>query len=133
MPPKLPVVINTGPLIALAAALGDLEALAHVAMLVVVPGEVFTECVAGIHYDNAADKVRAASCCDIRPVFPALPQSLLDLLDIGEAAVIRRLLGELLPIEGRPCNTASASGMASGTASNVARPKPTGRSVTPWL
>ena len=94
MPPKLPVVINTGPLIALAAALGDLEALAHVAMLVVVPGEVFTECVAGIHYDNAADKVRAASCCDIRPVFPALPQSLLDLLDIGEAAVIHTALTE---------------------------------------
>jgi hypothetical protein len=82
MPPKLPVVISTGPLIALAIALGDLEALAHVAMLVVVPGEVFTECVAGSRYDDAADMVRAAGCCDVRPVFPVLPQSLLDLLDI---------------------------------------------------
>ena len=43
MPPKLPVVINTGPLIALATALNDLEVLAHVALRVVVPGEVFTE------------------------------------------------------------------------------------------
>ena len=32
MPPKLPVVINTGPLITLATALDDLEALAHVAL-----------------------------------------------------------------------------------------------------
>ena len=44
MPPKLPVVINTGPLIALATALDDLEALAHVALRVAIPGEVFTEC-----------------------------------------------------------------------------------------
>ena len=94
MPPKLPVVINTGPLIALAAALDDLEALAHVALRVVVPGEVFTECVAGAHHDDAADKVRAATCCDIRPVFSALPPPLLDMLDIGEAAVIHTALTE---------------------------------------
>jgi len=99
MPPKLPVVINTGPLIALVIALGDIEALAHVAMLEVAPGEVFTECAAGAHYDDAADKVRAASCCDIRPVFPALPQSLWDLLDIGEAAVLHGFLSELLSVE----------------------------------
>jgi predicted nucleic acid-binding protein len=90
MPPKLPVVINTGPLIALAAALGDLEALAQVAVMVVVPGEVFTECAVGAHHDDTADKVRAAICCHIRPVFSELPPSLWDLLDIGEAAVIRR-------------------------------------------
>src|SRR5215831_6889724 len=83
MPPKLPVVINTGPLIALATALDDLEALAHVALRVVVPGEVFTEFVAGAHHDDIADKVHAASCCDIRPVFSALPSPLLDMLDIG--------------------------------------------------
>ena len=94
MPPKLPVVINTGPLIALATALGDLEALAHVAMLVVVPGEVFTECAAGAHHDDTADKVSAAPCCHIRPVFSALPPALLDLLDIGEAAVIHTALTE---------------------------------------
>jgi predicted nucleic acid-binding protein len=72
----------------------DLEALAHVAMLVVVPGEVFTECVAGSRYDDAADMVRAAGCCDVRPVFPTLPQSLSDLLYIGEAAVIHTALSE---------------------------------------
>ncbi len=94
MPPKLPVVINTGPLIALATALDDLEALAHVALRVVVPGEVFTEFVAGAHHDDTADKVRAATCCDIRPVFSALPPSLLDILDIGEAAVIHTALTE---------------------------------------
>ena len=92
MPPKLPVVINTGPLIALATALDDLEALAHVALRVVVPGEVFTEFVAGAHHDDTADKVRAAICCDIRPVLSALPLSLLDILDIGEAAVIHTVL-----------------------------------------
>ena len=94
MPPTLPVVIHTGPLIALAPALGDLEVLAHVAMLVVVPGEVFTECAAGAHHDDTADKVRAAPCCHIRPVFSALPPALLDLLDIGEAAVIHTALTE---------------------------------------
>ena len=94
MPPKLPVVINTGPLIALAIALDDLEALAHVALRVVVPGEVFTEFVAGARHDDTADKVRAATCCDIRPVFSALPPSLLDMLDIGEAAVIHTALTE---------------------------------------
>jgi predicted nucleic acid-binding protein len=94
VPPKLPVVINTGPLIALATALDDLEALAHVALRVVVPGEVFTEFVAGAHHDDTADKVRAASCCDIRPVFSALPPSLLDILGIGEAAVIHTALTE---------------------------------------
>jgi len=94
MPPKLLVVINTGPLIALAAALDDLEALAHVVLRMVVLGEVFTECVAGAHHDDTADKVRAATCCDIRPVFSALPPSLLDMLDIGEAAVIHTALTE---------------------------------------
>jgi predicted nucleic acid-binding protein len=94
MLPKLPVVINTGPLIALATALDDLEALALVALRVVVPGEVFTECVAGAHHDDTADKVRAATCCDIRPVFSALPPPLLDMLDIGEAAVIHTALTE---------------------------------------
>jgi predicted nucleic acid-binding protein len=55
---------------------------------------VFTECAVGVHYDDAADMVRAAGCCDVRPVFPALPQSLSDLLDIGEAAVIHTALSE---------------------------------------
>src|SRR5262250_1206618 len=94
MPPKLPVVINTGPLIALATALDDLEALAHVALRVVVPGEVFTECVAGAHQDDIPDKVRAATCCDIRPGFSTLPPPLLDMLDSGEAAVIHTALTE---------------------------------------
>jgi predicted nucleic acid-binding protein len=94
MPPKLPVVINTGPLIALATALDDLEVLAHVALQVVVPDEVFTEFVVGARHDDTADKVRAATCCDIRPVFSELPSSLLDILDIGEAAVIHMALTE---------------------------------------
>jgi predicted nucleic acid-binding protein len=94
MPPKLPVVINAGPLIALATALDDLEVLAHAVLRMVVPGEVFTEFVAGAHHDDTADKVRAATCCDIRPVFSALPSSLLDILDIGEAAVIHPALTE---------------------------------------
>jgi predicted nucleic acid-binding protein len=94
MPPKLPVVIHTGPLIALATALNDLEVLAHVALRVVVPGEVFTEFVAGAHHDDTADKVRAATCCDIRPVFSALPSPLLDMLDMGEATVIHTALTE---------------------------------------
>src|SRR5688500_11107767 len=86
MPPKLPVVTNTGPLIALAAAWDDREVLAHVAMRVVVPGEVFTELAAGAHRDATTDKVYAAICCDIRPVFSVLPPSLVGILDIGEAA-----------------------------------------------
>jgi predicted nucleic acid-binding protein len=94
MPPKLPVVINTGPLIALAAALDSLGTLAQVAMRVVVPGEVFTELVAGVHHDDTANKVRAASCCDIHPMFSALPPSLVNILDIGEAAVIYTALTE---------------------------------------
>jgi predicted nucleic acid-binding protein len=50
--------------------------------------------VAGAHHDDTADKVHAAICCDNRPVFSALPPSLLDMLDIGEAAVIHMALTE---------------------------------------
>jgi predicted nucleic acid-binding protein len=94
MPPKLPVVINTGPLIALATALDDLEALAYVALRVVIPGEVFTELAAGVYHDDTANKARVTSCCDIRPMFSALPPSLVDSLDLGEAAVIHTALTE---------------------------------------
>jgi predicted nucleic acid-binding protein len=94
MPLKLPVVINTSPLIALASVLDDLDALKHVAAQLIVPGEVFAELQVGAYRDDTAEKVRVAACVDVRSMFSSLPSPLVENLDIGEAAVIHTALTE---------------------------------------
>ena len=93
MPKKPSLVIDTSPLVALAAALDDFQVLGEVATLV-VPGEVMAELEAGMGRDETAGLVEAAAWCIIRPSWPALPQALRGALGLGEAAVIHTALTE---------------------------------------
>lgn len=93
MPNKPSLVINTSPLVALAAALDDVRVLGEVAELV-VPGEVMAELEAGADRDHAASIVRSATCSLVRPVFAALPPVFHGVLGPGEAAVIHTALTE---------------------------------------
>ena len=96
MPNKPSLVINTSPLVALAAALDDFQVLGQVATLV-VPGEVMSELQAGSTRDDAAKKIESAPCCAIRANFPSLPPALQSVLGAGEAAVIHIALTESIP------------------------------------
>lgn len=87
------LIINTGPLIALAAALGDLRIL-HLYKRVWVPFEVCREISVGGKTDFAVAEFEAADWLeklnyplDITPV-------LINTLDIGEASVIQLALNE---------------------------------------
>ena len=60
MPNKPLLVINTSPLVALAAALEDFQVLGEVASFI-VPGEVMAELESGAGRDETARLVRAAS------------------------------------------------------------------------
>lgn len=93
MPNKPSLVINTSPLVALAAALENLQVIGDVVTLV-VPGEVVAELEAGADRDETATMIRAASWCEIRPAFSTLPPALGSALGIGEAAVIHTALTE---------------------------------------
>lgn len=93
MPNKPSLVINTSPLVALAAALEDFQVLGEVATLV-VPGEVLTELEAGADRDRAAALVRISACCRVRPACAELPPVFHGILGPGEAAVIHTALTE---------------------------------------
>ena len=93
MPNKPSLVINTSPLVALAAALDDFQIIGEVATLV-VPGEVMIELTAGAGRDDTARLIASARCCAIRDSFPSLPLALQSALGSGEAAVIHTALTE---------------------------------------
>ncbi len=93
MPSKPSLVINTSPLVALAAGLDDFRVLADIATLV-VPGEVLAELNAGADRDQAAVLVRAAEFCQVRPTFSSLPPLFQGVLGPGEAAVLHTALTE---------------------------------------
>lgn len=95
MPNKPSLVINTNPLVALAAALDDFRVLDD-AVTLIVPGEVIAELEAGAERDDTAKAIRAARCCSIRAPFAALPAALEKGLGRGEAAVIHTTLNERL-------------------------------------
>jgi predicted nucleic acid-binding protein len=95
MPNKPLVVINTSPLVALAAALDDFRVLGEVLSLV-VPGEVMAELEAGSERDVAAKLVRAAPFCAVRSAFAVLPPALQRALGAGETAVIHTALAETI-------------------------------------
>jgi predicted nucleic acid-binding protein len=90
---KPSLVINTSPLVALAAALDDFHVLAGVVTLV-VPGEVMAELEAGAGLDETAKLVRSAAWCAIRKPFATLPPALLGTLGSGEAGVNHTALSE---------------------------------------
>jgi predicted nucleic acid-binding protein len=93
MPNKPLLVVNTSPLVALVAALGDFQVLGEEVTLV-VPGEVMAELEAGAERDETAKIIRSAAACTIRPRLAALPSALTGALGDGEAAVIHTALSE---------------------------------------
>lgn len=99
MPGPREVVINTGPLPALAAA-GHLEALRTVFGRVIVPVEVCREIVAGGRTQFARAEFAAAAWHEQRAAPTALTPYLRAALDPGEAAVIALALSEKVPVVG---------------------------------
>lgn len=96
MPSKPLLVTDTGPLLALVAALEDFGVLGRVATLV-VPGEVLAELQAGGARDRSVQIIQGAHCCRFLPVFPTLPTALISALGLGEASVIHAALIEAIP------------------------------------
>ena len=89
MPDPDQLVINTGPIIALIAALGDLSLLERLYERVVVPQEVAAEVIAGGRAGFGVQAFEAASflCIETEPRQLTVP--LKRSLDTGEAAVIQ--------------------------------------------
>lgn len=86
------IVINTGPLIALAAALGDLAILHGLYSRIVVPFEVCGEIMAGGHSGFGVAEFQAASFLDKKTSPTPIGTFLKNSLDTGEAAVIQTAL-----------------------------------------
>ena len=100
MPETRELVINTGPLIALAAALGDLRVLNGLYTRVLVPLEVAREILAGNADRFAATQFNEASWLDKRDKPVAVTPSLENTLGPGEAAVIHWALSERIDVVG---------------------------------
>jgi len=81
------LVINTGPVLALAAAV-HLHVLRDLFTKVTVPYEVVQEIEAGGRTQFAREEFRAASWLDKRSASTSLPLLLQSTLDPGEAAVV---------------------------------------------
>ena len=94
MPEREPLVINTGPLLALIAALDSLEVLADLYREVIVPLEVCEEIEAGGAANFGVDVFRRASSLAKRSTPAQITPLLSQVLDRGEAAVIQLALNE---------------------------------------
>lgn len=94
MPSTLPLVINTGPLLALFAATGELRCLRRVAERVIVPFEVEQEILAGGKNSFAVDLYHAETWLEHRPSPTPLIPFLANSIDHGEAAVLSLALHE---------------------------------------
>lgn len=92
MPETKVIVINTGPLIALTAATGNLGILQQLYSRVVVPYEVGAEILAGGQTGFAAPEYQAATFLDKVPLPTPIGTFLHNSLDIGEASVIQAAL-----------------------------------------
>jgi predicted nucleic acid-binding protein len=93
MPGPRNLVINTGPLLAL-AAVGRLGVLKELFARIVVPSEVCQEIAAGGRTQFAREEFAAATWFDRRGFPTVLPPFLRATLDPGEAAVIATALAE---------------------------------------
>lgn len=91
-------VVNSSPLIALAAALPDFDLLGKIVERFIIPGEVIEELDAGGLRDSTADLVRRAAWCEIRPKLASADSGLVQRLGTGEAAVITTALADRLPL-----------------------------------
>jgi predicted nucleic acid-binding protein len=94
MPEPKKLVINTGQIIALAAALGDLRILKTLYGQVIVPFEVAKEILAGGTSGFAVAQFEEAQWLERRQQPVEVAPYLLNLLDRGEASVIQLALNE---------------------------------------
>lgn len=92
MPERKELVINTGPLLALVAATGDLAILRGLYSRIVVPFEVCGEIEAGGQSGFAVPEFQTASFLDKMTESTAIGTFLHNSLDTGEAAVIQTAL-----------------------------------------
>jgi predicted nucleic acid-binding protein len=92
MPDKKNIVINTGPLIALVAATGNLDILRGLYSRIIVPCEVCGEVLAGGPTGFAVPEFQAASFLEIQTIPTTIGIFLLNSLDTGEASVIQTAL-----------------------------------------
>ena len=93
MPDTHDIVINTGPIIAIVAALGDLEVLRKYKR-VCVPYEVSNEILVGGPSNFAVAEFEAADWLEKRDQPLTISPVLLNSLDVGEASVIQLALTE---------------------------------------
>lgn len=96
MPGQSDLLINTGPVLALAAA-GHLQILRKLFAKVTVPYEVVQEIEAGGRTQFAREEFRAASWFDKRSASISLTPLLQSTLDPGEAAVVALAVAERIP------------------------------------
>ncbi|TLM68167.1 MAG: DUF3368 domain-containing protein [Deltaproteobacteria bacterium] len=94
MPDQKALVINTGPLIALVAATGDLEFLRNRYARIVVPFEVGQEILTGGPSGFAVPEFQAADFLEKQPGPIAIGTFLQNSLDKGEASVIQTALDQ---------------------------------------
>ncbi|MFB2920225.1 MULTISPECIES: DUF3368 domain-containing protein [Aerosakkonema] len=94
MPNSERIVINTSPLIALVAALGDLTILQSLYTEILVPFEVCQEILSGGSSNFAIAEFIAANWLQKQPDPLNISPLLLNSLDIGEASVIQLALNE---------------------------------------
>jgi len=92
MPDKKEIVINTGPLIAIVAATGDLAILCGLYSRIVVPFDVCGEILAGGQSGFAAPEFQAATFLSKQPNPITIGTFLHNSLDTGEASVIQTAL-----------------------------------------
>lgn len=96
MPEKRDIVINTGPLLALAAT-GRLDVLPTLFRRIVVSVEVAREIAAGGRAQFAVAELSAATFLEKRSTVTPLTPFLSTALDAGEASVIALALAEKIP------------------------------------
>ena len=92
--PEARIVINTGPLLALIAALGDLSILKSLYKEVLVPAEVGCEILAGGTSGFGVPQFIDASWLNKCEIEQTIPLFLANTLDRGEASVIQLALSE---------------------------------------
>jgi predicted nucleic acid-binding protein len=88
------IAINTSPLIALVAAVGDLKVLQDLYHQVWVPYEVCQEILAGGSTEFAITQFQQATWLNKQPTPLEIAPFLLNSLDLGEAAVIQLALNQ---------------------------------------
>jgi predicted nucleic acid-binding protein len=98
MPKTESIVINTTPLIAIVAALGDLTILPSLYTQVLVPFEVCQEILAGGYSRFAVAEFEIASWLQKQQTPLNISPLLLNSLDRGEAAVIQLAMNKNIPI-----------------------------------